>query len=251
MSAMALVPVQAGSIVLDGNGGSADAVAAVENAIRDFESQFSLRAGCLGSATVTFEVLAGRKGEYRTASATVVINPERPVASMAATVYHELAHHAMVTCRLYRDADFTGAFYGSQGLPAERGWFDTSAGWSEVPAEHFAEAVAVMMTGSGGQIGVTSEAIEVVRLWINSQDFSAAAISSASVSTTESGAAAPGIAEVAIVEPVPPVSQVGQTAPLSQPATAVVLSVTVQASGEPVGDPAPLPTARWGWIRPV
>ena len=169
-------PVGAGSISLDPANGSPDAVATVESAIRTFESTFSARAGCIGSASVIFEVLSGRKGEYRTAEAVVAVNPDREVSSMAATIYHELGHHLMLTCRAYRDSDFTEAFFAAQGIPSDRGWFDAGAGWSGIPAEHFAEAAVKIVQGStDGRIPVSAEAVDVFRRWLSGQSMPAAA----------------------------------------------------------------------------
>lgn len=165
-----VMPASAGSLSFDPAGGSTDAVVVVENAITSFSSAFSARAGCIGSGSVIFELLSGRKGEYRTAEATVVINPDRATETMASTVFHELAHHAMLTCRAYRDAEFTAAFYAAQGIPAERGWFDGAAGWDGIPAEHFAEAAVVLIQGSNdGRIPISTQTVDVVRRWLNGQ----------------------------------------------------------------------------------
>ena len=117
-----------------------------------------------------------RQGEYRTAEAVVAVNPDREVSSMAATMYHELGHHLMLTCRAYRDSDFTEAFFAAQGIPSDRGWFDAGAGWSGIPAEHFAEAAVKIVQGStDGRIGVSAEAVDVVRRWLNGQPMPVAA----------------------------------------------------------------------------
>jgi hypothetical protein len=116
---------------------------------------------------VIFEDLPGRKGEYRTASGTVVVNPNREVSSMTYTVIHELAHHATISCGVHRDGVLTEAFYAAQQLPGERGWFDGSAGWSGTPAEQFAEGVVLVVLGSNdGRISLSSAAVDVVRAWM-------------------------------------------------------------------------------------
>lgn len=179
MALVTVFPVGAGSISLDPAGASPEAVAIVESAINTFESAFAARAGCIGSASVIFEVLSGRKGEYRTAEAVVAVNPDREVSSMAATIYHELGHHLMLTCRAYRDSDFTEAFFAAQGIPSDRGWFDAGAGWSGIPAEHFAEAAVMIVQGtSDGRIPVSAGAVDVVRRWLNGQSMPVAVATS-------------------------------------------------------------------------
>ena len=257
-------PVGAGSISLDPANGSPDAVATVESAIRTFESTFSARAGCIGSASVIFEVLSGRKGEYRTAEAVVAVNPDREVSSMAATIYHELGHHLMLTCRAYRDSDFTEAFFAAQGIPSDRGWFDAGAGWSGIPAEHFAEAAVKIVQGStDGRIPVSAEAVDVVRRWLNGQSMPVAATAApAPVEEVETVVEPAPLAETEVItvvvtqpSPAPAGDAVAGT---SQPT--VVLAVAVEA---PVGgrvDPVPEESSkpdpqsrafRCGWLSPL
>ena len=228
-------PVGAGSISLDPANGSPDAVATVESAIKTFESTFSARAGCIGSASVIFQVLSGRKGEYRTAEAVVAVNPDREVSSMAATIYHELGHHLMLTCRAYRDSDFTEAFFAAQGIPSDRGWFDAGAGWSGIPAEHFAEAAVKIVQGStDGRIPVSAEAVDVVRRWLNGQ--------SMPVATTAAPAPVEEVEEVEAVEaavedapvPVEEVKAVVEPAPLAE--TEVVTVIVTQPTSAPAGE---------------
>lgn len=170
LAAVLVLPARAGSVSFDPSGAGVAAATSVETAISAFESTFAPRAGCVGPVSVIFEILAGRKGEYRTAEAVVAVNPDREVASMPATVHHELAHHVMISCRLYRDAEFTAAFLAAQGLPSSRGWFDDSAGWSGTPAEHFAEASVLLVAGStDGGIPISGESVELVRRWINGE----------------------------------------------------------------------------------
>jgi hypothetical protein len=245
LALLVVSPVQASSISLDPAGGSPSAVATVQSSISAFESAFSARAGCIGSASVIFEVLSGRKGEYRTADAVVAVNPDREVATMPATVSHELGHHAMLTCRAYRDSDFTSAFYAAQGIPIERGWFDASAGWSGIPAEHFAEAAVMIVQGStDGRIPVSKEAVDILRRWLDGRPMPAIA------------ASAP--------EPVLAAEETApQTATTAQPtptATVVVAptppngEMAVALSAAPASSELGRQTVRtlWcGWLRPI
>lgn len=169
-SVLIVAPAGAGSVSLDPAGGTEAAVAAVEGAVARFETVFAGRAGCMGAGTVVFESLADRKGEYRTAEAVIVVNPDREVSTMAATVYHELAHHTMISCRAHRDPELAAAFYAAQDLPVDRSWFDGGSGWSGTPAEHFAEAAVMLVQGStDGRIPVSAGAVDVLRRWVNGE----------------------------------------------------------------------------------
>jgi hypothetical protein len=97
----------------------------------------------------------------------VVIDPYDKVAGMDAIVAHELSHHTFLACGAFADAEFTAAFYAAQGLPAGRDWFDYSAGWSGTPAEHFAEVMAVTVSGAGeGGIPISDEAVSLMARWL-------------------------------------------------------------------------------------
>ncbi|MDF1595970.1 MAG: hypothetical protein P1T08_07730 [Acidimicrobiia bacterium] len=276
-------PVQASSISFDPAGGSAEAVAAVDSAIGVFETSFSARASCIGSASVIFESLSGRMGEYRTAEAVVAVNPDREAGTMAATVYHELAHHVMLTCRAHRDSDFMAAFYAAQDIPVDRGWFDGSAGWSGIPAEQFAEAAVVVVQGTaGGGIAVSSEAVDTVRRWLNGQPMPVAATpvaeenaekqdatpapagASVTVATTTEPSPAPAATETAVAPvgaaPLPTTTtEVPQPAPvkaaatLASPASPAPEAIQVVAAVPVIDRPAlqgPAGANRGGWMRP-
>ncbi len=86
---------------------------------------------------------------------------------MDAIVVHELSHHTFLACGAFADSDFGAAFYASQGLPEDRDWFDYTAGWVGSPAEHFAEAMAITISGSvEGGIAIGSETTAVVSRWL-------------------------------------------------------------------------------------
>ncbi len=268
-----IIPVQASTISFDPAGGSAEAASAVDSAIGFFEASFSARASCIGSASVIFESLSGRKGEYRTAEGVVVVNPDREVGTMAATVYHELAHHVMITCRAHRDSDFMDAFYAAQDIPADRGWFDGSAGWSGIPAEQFAEAAVVVVQGTtDGGIAISSEAVDIVRRWLNSQPMPVAeesaetqdatpalVVASVPIGTTTELSPVPEATEVLVAPvgaaPLPTITaEVPEPTPvMAAPALATTETAQIVAAVPVVEQPAlqgPVRGSRCGWIRP-
>ena len=170
LASIIALPAQAGSTSVDSSGASAEAAAVVEAAVTAFNSALASRADCLGSGSVVFEAIPGRMGEYRTAGAVVVVNPDRNIETMAATVYHEMAHHLMMMCRVHRDSDFTAAFFAAQDISPGRGWFDDSAGWAATPAEQFADTVVLIVLGStDGRIQISPEAVEAVRSWMGGE----------------------------------------------------------------------------------
>jgi len=139
--------------------GAIDAIRPVAAA---FEATLMPQNDCLTEASVTFEDLSGRLGEYR-GNGSIVINPNRPVDSMPATLAHELGHHFMLACSIQTDSGFKERFYAAQSLSLSRGWFDFSQGWSATPAEQFAEAVALYTTGySDGRIGISAAALDLI-----------------------------------------------------------------------------------------
>lgn len=160
---------------------SSETQSAVDAAHTQWLSGLGVRDGCSSGASIVFEQLDGRRGEYRTRSATVVVDPTDDIAGMAQIVIHELSHHTFLACGVFADAEFTEAFYAAQGLPAGRDWFDYSAGWGATPAEHFAEAMAVTISGSGqGGIAVGAETKAIIARWL-----SGAAVATAESDTYE------------------------------------------------------------------
>lgn len=140
----------------------------VDAAHAEWQSGLGARRECSSGASIVFEEIDGRRGEYRTGSAEVVIDPTDDVAGIESIVVHELSHHTFLSCGVFADAEFTTAFYAAQGLPAARGWFDYSGGWSATPAEHFAEAMAVTIAGFGeGGIAVSADARAIVSRWLS------------------------------------------------------------------------------------
>mgnify|MGYP001817955659 CR=1 FL=1 len=139
----------------------------VDAAYADWQGSLGARQECSSGVSLVYDELPGRRGEYRTDSAQVVIDPTDSVAGMAAIVVHELSHHTFLACGVFADTDLSAAFYAAQGIPADRGWFDYSRGWSETPAEHFAEALAVTIGSSGeGDVVVGEETVTLLARWL-------------------------------------------------------------------------------------
>ena len=141
--AIGLVPTRAQATTVAEYGEPTGALEIVLPAVNAFDRAFETFSGCLGEPTVLFEDLPGRKGEYRVGISTIALNPNRATQGMDQVVVHELAHHLMISCEIDKNTSFRDAFYASQGIPPTRGWYDYSAGWSEAPAEQFAEAVSL------------------------------------------------------------------------------------------------------------
>jgi len=163
---MLIGPV-AGSTAALADTPSADVEAIVTSAYDQWYDSLGTRQDCSSSVSIIFEKVDGRRGEYRTRTGEVVIDPTDSTDGMAAIVIHELSHHTFLACGAFADQEFTSAFYASQGLPEGRDWFDYAAGWSATPAEHFAEAMAITISGSGeGGIPVGSETSALISRWL-------------------------------------------------------------------------------------
>jgi hypothetical protein len=146
---------------------SSEVEAVVDAAYDQWQSSLGVRTQCSAGVSIVYESIDGRRGEYRTRTAEVVIDPHDSINGMGAIVAHELAHHTFLACGVFADGDFTSAFYALQGLPEERDWFDYAAGWSATPAEHFAEAMAITIYGSGeGGISVSTETSALISRWL-------------------------------------------------------------------------------------
>jgi hypothetical protein len=145
----------------------AEVEAAVASAVQEWQGSLGVRRECSSGASVVYEQIDGRRGEYRTRTGEVVIDPTDSAEGLAAIVIHELSHHTFLACGAFADQEFTRAFYTAQGLPEDRDWFDYAAGWSATPAEHFAEAMAITIHGGGeGGIPVGAETTALVSRWL-------------------------------------------------------------------------------------
>jgi hypothetical protein len=139
----------------------------VDAAYSEWYGSLGVRQDCSSGVSIVFEELAGRRGEYRTGSAEVVIDPTDNNDGMGAIVLHELSHHSFLACGVFADAEFTRAFFAAQGLPSERDWFDYSSGWAHTPVEQFAEALAVTIGGSSeGGVSISAETVTLVSRWL-------------------------------------------------------------------------------------
>ncbi len=139
----------------------------VDAAYADWHGSLGVRQECSSGVSIVFDELPGRRGEYRTDSAEVAIDPNDSLAGMAAIVVHELSHHSFLACGVFADTDLTEAFYAAQGIAVDRDWFDYSAGWSQTPAEHFAEALAVTISGTGeGDLPISQETVTLLSRWL-------------------------------------------------------------------------------------
>lgn len=165
----AAIPAGA-TVTIDSTNATPSAAASAKTGASQWRSALFARVDCLGTASITFGQLSGRKGEYNTRSGVVTIDPDVDAADVVAVVIHELAHHAHLRCGGYSDPALAAAFNAAQGLPIDRGWFDYSAGWGQTPAEVFAEAVTVVVLGSSGHgISVTPAALDLVSRWMQAQ----------------------------------------------------------------------------------
>jgi hypothetical protein len=140
---------------------------AVARAHQVWQDGLGSREACSSGVSMIFEALDGRRGEYRTGAAQVVIDPTDDVSGIESIVVHELSHHTFLACGAFADAELKEAFYSAQGLPVERDWFDYSHGWAGTPAEHFAEAMAVTIWGHGeGGIAVGPDTQSIIVRWL-------------------------------------------------------------------------------------
>lgn len=163
VGAIALLTSVAGAVPTLANE-SADPV---EQATTAWSSTITVVKPCAGIPSIEFEPLNGRSGEYRTRTATVVLDQDLTAGETPGVLLHEIAHHAMISCGAYKDDNLRQSFNIAQGLPADRAWFDYSAGWGGTPAEHWAEALATLVPGSQARLTVSSDTIAVVRAWLS------------------------------------------------------------------------------------
>lgn len=140
----------------------------VDAGYAEWQSSLGARQECSTGVSIVFDRLEGRRGEYRVADAVVVIDPFDSVAGLEAVVVHELSHHTFLACGAFADDVFKDAFYAAQDIPVDRGWFDYSHGWSQTPAEQFAEVMATAVVGSSeGGIAVSGDAVSLVTRWLS------------------------------------------------------------------------------------
>lgn len=77
-----------------------------------------------------------------------------------ANVAHEFAHHIDLSCAL-GDSDLATEFQQAAGFDPSHEWYHGSR-WTDVPAEHFAEAILSGLSIGPLEIDVRPEAVELV-----------------------------------------------------------------------------------------
>lgn len=210
VAGMLIGPLGGSSVAFADTPVSSDVLAVVDAAHTEWQSSLGVRQDCSKGASIVYAEIVGRRGEYRTAAAEVVIDPAGGSEGLDAIVVHELSHHTFLACGAFADAELRDAFYSAQGIPADRDWFDYSHGWAATPAEQFAETMAVVIVGaSEGDVQVSNEAVTVISRWLagapltqvekeDPQPYSSGAISTAPVDV---GGRAPSPEEVSPAEP--------------------------------------------------
>jgi hypothetical protein len=168
VAGMLIGPVAGASVAYaDSSTPSPEVRAAVDAATAEWQSSLGVRHDCSSGVSIVYDEIDGRRGEYRTASSVVAVDPTDGTDGLEAIVIHELSHHTFLACGVFADADFKQAFYAAQGIPSDRDWFDYAGGWSQTPAEHFAEAMATAIVGNGeGGIPVGVDTVAVVTRWL-------------------------------------------------------------------------------------
>lgn len=120
----------------------ADLAALVDELMTSFATALPALAPCLDDVTVQHRWELADRAEYRPATATVLLRVPATAPQLRTSLAHELAHHVDATCL---DDDLRARFAATQGL-GQRPW-SGGAAWEDVPAEHFAIAVAEAVTG--------------------------------------------------------------------------------------------------------
>ncbi len=111
---------------------SAETQTVVGQALDYWNAHLGIRQQCSSGVAVVFEELSGRRGEYRTGSGEIVIDPTDSAAGLEAIVVHELSHHTFLACGAFADADFTAAFTSGSILsicPASWRIFSLFSSW--------------------------------------------------------------------------------------------------------------------------
>jgi hypothetical protein len=209
--------------------------AIVASAYDEWHEALGVRQACSSTVTITYEEIDGRRGEYRTRAGQVAIDPTDSVDGLGSIVIHELSHHTFLACGAFADEDFTAAFYSAQGLPEDRDWFDYAAGWSATPAEHFAEAMATAIHGSGeGGIPITAETTALVSRWLAGAPSTPPAVSHDPVPYSASSGieAAPEAADPAEIPPADGLPPAAGPAPVDNGGSEPVINTPTQPTHE-------------------
>lgn len=131
----------------------------------DFLDAVPARYGCIPPPTLTASWELEDRGEYRPATATIVVRVPGTPATLRSELLHEFAHHLEFACP--EQEELRQAFLQAQGFPADTAWFEADT-WATTPSEQYAEAMVELVeerrTHRGG-IQLTEAAVAVIREW--------------------------------------------------------------------------------------
>jgi hypothetical protein len=132
----------------------------------EFLAVFPNQAGCIGGLTVEGDwTLEGSKAYYLQDEAKVVLEVPATAAHLRHSLLHEFAHHVEHACPDH--VQMRDAFLEAQDLPTGTPWFEGPS-WEETPSEQYAEAAVRLVLSRpviNYRLSLSSEAIEVVRVW--------------------------------------------------------------------------------------
>jgi hypothetical protein len=113
---------------------------------------------CIGSVHLSGAWSLGDRGSYDADTSTITLRIPGTAPRLAATLVHELAHHADLACL---SEDVRASFRRVQRLSADSAW-DEGASWADVPAEQFAETMVEVVLGRRSPtLGVRIEPVTV------------------------------------------------------------------------------------------
>lgn len=141
-----------------------DTVESISAAWNSFSAALPNVSQCMPEVRLVVDAVASSgDAEYLYNTQEIRMTPsDEPAES---TIIHELAHHADATCGM--PTDERAAFLAAQGFPPEAAW-DCGETWEMTPAEHFAEAVVMVVTGtqpSESIIELSAESLDLIRNW--------------------------------------------------------------------------------------
>ena len=104
------------------------------------------------------------RARYFPGEARLVVRIPATAPQLTVSLVHEIGHHLDTVCG---DDGLRAQFMQAQGLPPDTSW-DEGATWEETPAEQFATAVVMAVTGRPDNlrpIRLDPEALTVVDAW--------------------------------------------------------------------------------------
>ncbi len=122
-----------------------------------------LRASCLDGLLIEGAWELDDRARYHPGEGRMQVRIPATAAQLTASLVHELAHHLDAVCG---DDELRDAFRKAQGIPAGQPWGDAET-WQAVPAEQFAAAVVLLVTGrtDRGSVVVEDVALDAIRMW--------------------------------------------------------------------------------------